>query len=51
MVTIDEIEKKLDITFKRRCLADDDWETSLAREVFALEEAIRAILELLREGG
>lgn len=49
MYQIDEIEKRLDKTFKRSCLADDDTETYLAREVFALEDAVRAILQLLRE--
>ena len=43
---LDEIEKQLDKTFKRSCMADDDSETPLAREVFALEDAVRAMPDL-----
>ena len=46
---LEEIGKELDKTFKRSCHADDDGETPLAREVWALEDAVRAILSHLKE--
>ena len=49
MDKIKEIEKGLDRTFKRNCMADDSDEIYLSREVFALEMAVREILNLLRE--
>ena len=48
MKTIKEIEDSLDRTFHRSGLADDDDEIYLSREVFALEEAVRDILNVLR---
>ncbi len=45
----DEIEKVLDKTFKRCSMADDDGETPLTREVYALEQAVRDTLAYLRE--
>lgn len=44
-----EIEERLDRTFKRNMMADDDDETPLAREVHALEDAVREILNFLDE--
>jgi len=46
---LDEIELEMDRTFHRNMMADDDDETSLFREVSALESAIREILQYLRE--
>ena len=48
-MTLEEIEHELDRTFKRNMMADDDDETPLAREVSALENAIRDMLTFLRE--
>lgn len=45
----DEIERELDRTFKRNMMADDDDEIPFEREVFALEEAVRGILDILRD--
>jgi len=47
--TLQEIEKGLDKTFKRSCLADDDDEPPVPREVWALENAVRGILAYLRD--
>ncbi len=49
-MNIKEIEKELDRTFHRNCMADDDDETPLLREVSALERAVRDILHLLKGG-
>jgi len=46
-MTIQEIKDKLDRTFKRNSMVDDDDEIYLSREVFALEEAVRQILAIL----
>ena len=45
---LSEIEKELDKVFKRSCMADGDDETPLAREVYALEVAVRGILDFLK---
>lgn len=45
---LDEIEKALDKTFKRNMMADDDDEVVLLKEVHALEDAVRGILDYLK---
>jgi hypothetical protein len=47
MITIKEIEEELDRTFKRNCMGDDDDEIPLVHEVYALETAVRKILNFL----
>lgn len=47
---IKQIISDLDRTFGRNCMADDDDEIPLLREVFALEKAVRDILNILQEG-
>ena len=44
---LNEIEKQLDKTFKRNMMADDDDEVVLLKEVHALEDAVRQILDYL----
>ncbi len=43
---LEEIEEELDRTFRAECLYDG---THLAKEIYALENAVRAILDYLRE--
>jgi hypothetical protein len=44
-----ELEEDLDRIFKRSCLADDDDEPPIPKEVWALEDAVRGILAYLKE--
>lgn len=44
-----DIERELDRVFNRNMMADDDDETPLSREVYALEDAVRGILKILKE--
>lgn len=48
---LDEILENLDRTFNRNQLGDDDDETPLSREVYALEEAVKKTLAYLKEKG
>ncbi len=49
MDKIKRIEENLDRVFNRNMMADDDDETPLAREVFILEDAVREILNILKD--